>query len=49
MEACIQLLREIILGEVVHISSIFFTVLGVIGSVASIISLILYIYEKKKK
>lgn len=35
-------------GEVVHITSTVLAVLGAIGSLASILSLILYLYEKKK-
>ena len=34
-------------GEVIHITSTFLAVLGAIGSVASIVSLVLYLYDKQ--
>ena len=54
MEACIQLSREILPGEVIHITSIsVLSVLGAIGAIASILSLALELYklhqEKKEK
>ena len=47
MEACVQLSREILSGEAIHITSTFLAVLGAIGSVCSIVSLVLYLLDKK--
>ena len=42
--------REIIPREVIHITLTFtFAVLGAIGSIASIVSLVLYVHDRKKK
>lgn len=42
--------REIRLGEVIYIvTSTFIVVLGAIGSIASIVSLVLHLYEHRKK
>ena len=42
--------REIIPREVKHITLTFtFAVLGAIGSIASIVSLVLYVHDRKKK
>ena len=50
MEACIEPSREIIPREVIHITLTFtFAVLGAIGSIASIVSLVLYVRDRKKK
>lgn len=42
-----QLSREIYSGEAIHITSTFLAVLGAIGSVCSIVSLVLYLYDKQ--
>lgn len=42
-----QLSREIYSGEAIHITSTFWAVLGAIGSVCSIVSLVLYLYDKQ--
>ena len=44
-----QLSREIYSGEAIHITSTFLAVLGAIGSVCSIVSLVLYLLEKKRE
>lgn len=42
--------REILLGEVIYIvTSTFIVVLGAIGSIASIVSLVLHLYEHRKQ
>ena len=42
--------REIIPREVIHITLTFtFAVLGAIGSIASIVSLVLYVHDRKKE
>ena len=45
---CIALAGNLFLGEVIHITSTFLIVLGAIGSIASIMSLVLYWHDKKK-
>ena len=50
MEACIQLSREIFPREVIHITLTFFlAVLSAFGALASIVSLMLYVHDRKKK
>ena len=44
-----QLSREIYSGEAIHITSTFLAVLGAIGSVCSIVSLVLYLLDKKRE
>ena len=44
-----QLSREILSGEAIHITSTFLAVLGAIGSVCSIVSLVLYLLDKKRE
>ena len=36
-------------GEAIHITSTFLAVLGAIGSVCSIVSLVLYLLDKKRE
>ena len=44
-----QLSREIYSGEAIHITSTFLAVLGAIGSVCSVVSLVLYLLDKKRE
>lgn len=46
MEACVKPSREINSGEAIHIT--FETVLGILGSIASIMSLVIALCERKK-
>ena len=41
-----QLSREIYSGEAIHITSTFWSVIGDIGSICSIVSLVLYLCDK---
>ena len=36
-------------GEAIHITSTILAVLGAIGSICSIVSLVLYLYDKKRE
>ena len=51
MEACISPRGKFISGEAIHITSMLLTVLGALGSIAGIVSLVLYLrdtHDKKK-